>query len=92
MKLILEKLSDIFSGSLKLLVVVVSIIISIYNFILSSLDEKVEVLRKEVHSLRDSDTQVINSEISNLNQKIDSGFMDIKEQNKIILNHLLRRK
>lgn len=92
MKVILEKLSDFFSGGIKLLVIVVSIIVSIYNFILNSLDERVDGLRKEVQTLRSSDTKTINLEIGNLNQKIDSGFSEIRENNKLILNHLLRRK
>lgn len=92
MKLILEKLSDFLGGGIKLLVLITTIIISIYNFILNSLDDKVNTLRNEVHSIRSNDTKIINHEISNLNQKIDVGFSDIKDQNKIILNHLLRRK
>lgn len=92
MKQILERLADISSGGIKLLVLITTIIISVYNFILNSLDQKVDSLRKEVHTLRSNDTKIINKEINNLNQKIDVGFSDLKGQNKIILQHLLRGK
>lgn len=92
MKMILEKLADMTSGGIKLLVLITTIIISIYNFILNSLDQKVNILRKEVHQLRNNDTKIINQEINSLNQKIDIGFSDIKDQNRLILQHILRRK
>ena len=92
MKTILDKLANITSGWIKLLVLITSIIISIYNFIDHSLDKKVSTLRREVFEIRSNDTKLINKEIYNLNQKIDIGFSDVKDQNKIILNHLLRRK
>ena len=92
MKSILEKLMGFTNGTIKFLVLITTVVIAIYNFIINSLDDRIKDVRKEVHFLRENDTKIINGEISNLNQKIDNGFNDMKNQNQVILNHLLNRR
>lgn len=92
MKLILDRILELSTGGVKFLVLITTIIFTVYNFIIKSLDDRIKDVRTEVHSLRENDTKLINGEISNLNQKIDSGFSDIRNQNQVLLQHLLNRR
>lgn len=93
---LLEQFSEFLSGTTKLFLLIVSIIFSSYQFVVKSIDQKIEsssnTLEEKIMAIRNKDIELLEAKVNNLEISLDKGLRDIKEQNKIIMQHLLRQK
>lgn len=93
---LLEQASEFLSGTVKLFLLIVSIVFSSYQFVVRSIDQKIEDssnnLEAKIMAIRNKDIELLETKVNNLEIKLDNGLRDIKEQNKIIMQHLLRQK
>ena len=85
---ILDQLLEHVSGGLKLLVLIMSLAFSAYNFIVKTLRSEINEVEQKIMIIRNKDIELLDTKLDNLG----IGLIDIKEQNKVIMNHLLRQK
>jgi len=84
---IYDYIFDFASSSIKFLIVISSLIFAGYSHFINKIEKKAEETKKELLIIRQNDVKIINEEVTNIKE----GIQDLKESNKIILNHLLRR-
>lgn len=93
---LLEQASEFLSGTAKLFLLIVSIVFSSYQFVVKSIDEKIEssssALEMKIMAIRNKDIELLETKVNNIEISLDNGLRDIKEQNKLIMQHLLRQK
>ena len=79
---------DSATSAIKFLIVLGSLVFAGYNHFLAKIDKRVSETKEELLVIRSGDVKVMNEEVKN----IKDGISDLKDSNKLILNHLLRRR
>ena len=88
----LSKISNYFldfaTSSIKFLIVLGSLIFAGYSHFINKIEKKAEETKSELMMIRQNDVSIINEEVKN----IKDGIIELRDQNKLILNHLLRSR